>query len=273
MAAKKRFYWLKLKNTFFDQPKIKKLRRIAGGDTLTIIYLKMQLLSVNNNGIITFEYVENDFAKELALKLDEEEDNISLLLSYLESQGLIDRSEDEYTMVETLGLIGSESESAARVRKHREVKRSLQCNFDVTTENRDKRIENKSKEDKPDKLINPTPLDLKNESFINSLFEKKLIIENERFDIDRMMSEYLNDYAYSNVCQSIKYALTIMKTKNIDDRMAYLYKSAKTECDKLLNINLDDLVNSVKDLEIDKYNNENIEEIMKTFDDKEPAYE
>ena len=41
----KRYYWLKLKDDYLDSPKIKKLRKIAGGDTYTIIYLKMQLLS------------------------------------------------------------------------------------------------------------------------------------------------------------------------------------------------------------------------------------
>lgn len=40
----KRFWWLKLRDDFFDQAVIKKLRRMAGGDTYTIIYLKMQLL-------------------------------------------------------------------------------------------------------------------------------------------------------------------------------------------------------------------------------------
>ena len=42
----KRYYWLKLKDDFFRQPKIKKLRQIAGGDTYTVIYLKLQLLSL-----------------------------------------------------------------------------------------------------------------------------------------------------------------------------------------------------------------------------------
>ena len=37
----KRYYWLKLKNDFFRGKHIKMLRKIAGGDTYTIIYLKM----------------------------------------------------------------------------------------------------------------------------------------------------------------------------------------------------------------------------------------
>ena len=40
----KRYYWLKLPDDFFRQKPIKKLRRIAGGDTYTIIYLKMLLV-------------------------------------------------------------------------------------------------------------------------------------------------------------------------------------------------------------------------------------
>ena len=39
--AERRFYWLKLPEGFFRQKEIKKLRQIAGGDTYTIIYLKM----------------------------------------------------------------------------------------------------------------------------------------------------------------------------------------------------------------------------------------
>ena len=42
--SNKKYYWLKLKEAYFDNPKIKMLRKIAGGDTFTIIYLKMQLL-------------------------------------------------------------------------------------------------------------------------------------------------------------------------------------------------------------------------------------
>ena len=59
----KRYYWLKLKDDFFTQKEIKKLRRIAGGDTFTIIYLKLQLLSLKNDGKLVFEGVEDDFVE------------------------------------------------------------------------------------------------------------------------------------------------------------------------------------------------------------------
>ena len=133
--AEKRYYWLKLKENYFDSPKIKKLRKIAGGDTYTIIYLKLQLLSIKNNGIIEYEKIEPTFQEELALKLDEDVENISVTLSYLQSQGLVDVNENnDFFLIEASNNIGSESESAERVRLFRERKNqiALQCNDSVT---------------------------------------------------------------------------------------------------------------------------------------------
>lgn len=45
----KRYYWLKLKEDFFEQ-RVIKIKKIAGGDTYTIIYLKLQLLAMKNEG-------------------------------------------------------------------------------------------------------------------------------------------------------------------------------------------------------------------------------
>ena len=131
----KRYYWLKLKDDYLDSPKIKKLRKIAGGDTYTIIYLKMQLLSVKNQGVIEYEGIEQTFAEELALNLNEDPDNVKVTLSYLASQGLIEESEDStYLLPEAIKSIGSEDQSAERVRAFRK-KKALHCNADVTASN------------------------------------------------------------------------------------------------------------------------------------------
>ena len=139
----KKYYWLKLKNDFFTQPKIKKLRRIAGGDTLTIIYLKLQLLSLHNEGKLYFEGIEETFVEELSLTIDEDKDNILLTLQYLLHQGLIEEvDQDEYVLTETTGLIGSETAVAERVRRMREKeKKALQCNAPVTSCNTEIEIE------------------------------------------------------------------------------------------------------------------------------------
>lgn len=123
-AARKKYYWLKLKEDFFRNKKIKKLRRIAGGDTYTIIYLKMLLLSLNHEGKLFFEGVEETLAEEIALEIDEEAENVQIALNYLFSNMLIEEvDEDEYMLPEAVNSMGSESSSAARMRKHRAKKK------------------------------------------------------------------------------------------------------------------------------------------------------
>lgn len=128
----KRYYWLKLPEDFFRQKAIKKLRRIAGGDTYTVIYLKMLLVAIKQDGKLFFEGVEDDFCEELALDLDEEPDNVKVTIQFLISQGLMQEGTDgEYTLSECANLTGSEDPSAARVRAYRS-RKALHCNADVT---------------------------------------------------------------------------------------------------------------------------------------------
>lgn len=123
----KRYYWLKLKEDFFRQKAIKKLRKIAGGDTFTIIYLKMQLLSLKENGKLFYEGVEENFCEELALEIDEDIDNVTLTVGYLIKHGLLTEVEhDEYLLPETVSSIGSETAGAERQRKYAAKKKALE---------------------------------------------------------------------------------------------------------------------------------------------------
>lgn len=122
----KKYYWLKLKTTFFNDKAIKKMRKIAGGDTYVIIYLKLQLLSLKDEGVIYYEGIEEDFASEMALTIDEDEENVRVTIGFLERYGLIEQTAtDEFTLAAVPNNIGKECDSAERVRKHR---KALQCN-------------------------------------------------------------------------------------------------------------------------------------------------
>lgn len=146
--SEKRYYWLKLMKDFFTNPKIKKLRKLAGGDTFTIIYLKLQLLSLDNEGVLIFQGIENTFEEEMALTIDEDVENVSVTLNYLISQNLMEvLNETEYLLTETQCLIGSESSVAKRVRKHREQK-ALHCNTSETICNTEIEIEKELEIDK-----------------------------------------------------------------------------------------------------------------------------
>lgn len=164
---KKRYYWLKLKEDFFNRKEIKKLRKLAGGDTFVIIYLKMLLISINNDGIIRFDGVENSLEDELALQLDEGADNVRMTVLYLKAQGLLEQVDvngSEYSLPEAIQNVGSEAESTERVRRMREKKKMLaieqnkrnelnnedikklstplQCNANVTDKNKNEAVDN-----------------------------------------------------------------------------------------------------------------------------------
>lgn len=146
--AEKRFFWLKLQEDFFKSKRIKKLRRIAGGDTYTIIYLKMQLMAIKNGGCLEYTGLESSFARELALDIDEDPENVAITVNFLLSCGLMETSDNaEYFLPYAVLNTGSESSSAQRVRDYRERKmlqkdnRALPCNTDVTKCNTEKEIE------------------------------------------------------------------------------------------------------------------------------------
>lgn len=133
MSPAKKYFWLKLKEDFFSQKEIKKLRKIAGGDTFTIIYLKLQLLSIKQEGKLYFEGIEDSFCEEMALTLDENVDNVKMTLMFMQKYGLMEEvTPEEYFLPQASESIGSETQGAERVRKHREQQKALQCNNNVT---------------------------------------------------------------------------------------------------------------------------------------------
>lgn len=135
MAEGKRFYWLKLKEDFFRQKEIKKLRKLAGGDTYTVIYLKMLLRSLKDGGRLYYEGIEENFASELALDIDEDEDNVKMAVAFLMANNILTQNQpDEYELLTAHEMTDSECDSAARVRRLRE-RKALLCNGDVTARN------------------------------------------------------------------------------------------------------------------------------------------
>jgi predicted phage replisome organizer len=124
------------KLSFFHDPKIKKLRRMAGGDTYTIILQKIMLLSIKDGGIIEFQGIEKTLHEELALILMK---TLLMLKPRFRSSSIEALEEDRFLLPLVPHIVGSESDSAERVRKLREKRKSempaLQSNGDVTSGN------------------------------------------------------------------------------------------------------------------------------------------
>ena len=139
MADGKRYYWLKLKDDFFTSKRIKKLRNQAGGDTYTIIYLKMQLLAMKPDGILTWTGLEDNFAEELALDLDEKTDDVEVTLMYLLKVGLAESQDNTHFFFPyAVENVGSETSAAKRMRELRERNNVTQLRNNVTPALRDR---------------------------------------------------------------------------------------------------------------------------------------
>lgn len=137
MGENKKYFWLKLYNDFFSSKRIKRLRSLAGGDTYTIIYLKMQLKALKDDGYLYFDGVMDEFAEELALDIDENPDDVRVTIQYLSRVGLLESSENgkDYFLPYVQKCIGSETASTQRSRLSRARKKeqeALQCNTDAT---------------------------------------------------------------------------------------------------------------------------------------------
>lgn len=129
MADLKRYYWFRLHKDFFQKKEIKRLRRVAGGDTYAVIYLKMLLRSIADGGKLYFDGYEETFVSELALDIDEDEQNVQITVNYLLKNGLLLECEaDEYYLPEASNNTGSETAAASRMRKLRNKSKELDCN-------------------------------------------------------------------------------------------------------------------------------------------------
>lgn len=132
--GQKRYYWLKLQNDFFSRKEIKRLRRIAGGDTLTIIYLKMLCRSLKDNGKLYYDGLDNDFVSELAMDIDEDTENVQITVNYLIRTGLLEQIDEiEYTLKDAESNTGSETAAAGRMRRCR-AKKVAEMRNNVTQE-------------------------------------------------------------------------------------------------------------------------------------------
>ena len=161
MAVKnKRYYWIQLTQDFFKSKEMKLLRKIAGGDTHTIIYLKMMLISLEDGGCIYYDGLADNLAEEIALMIDENVEDFKITLLFLESKGLLTRKSDsDYFLEQVPEMVGSETASARRVRKFRENQLALQCNDDVTKRNGDIDIE-KDIDTEIEKDVDENPVEL-----------------------------------------------------------------------------------------------------------------
>lgn len=125
-----------MKEDFFEQDKIDWLQEQKNGCEYIVLYLKLCLMSANNNGRlirnigeIMIPYDEKKIAEKTGFSVD----TVVVAFGLFRKLGLVFYGPDgSLVLPEVPALVGSECESAVRVRKHRAMKKMLQSNTDVT---------------------------------------------------------------------------------------------------------------------------------------------
>lgn len=123
----KRYYWIKVSSEWFQSPEVKVLRKLPGGDTYALIYLEMMVLSAPDGGYIYFDHMADNFAEELAIRLDEKREAVSILLGWLESKHLISEgnTSDILHFDRIDEMTGSETDAARRMRLARKRRKEI----------------------------------------------------------------------------------------------------------------------------------------------------
>ena len=176
MSVNKRYYWLKLPKDFFQSETMRWLEEQPNGIYYSNFYLKLCLMSINDNGMLIRRvgemYIPYD-VKRLSELTNINSDTIMVAIQLLRKVGLLEVLDNgAFYLNQVKNMVGSETESTRRSRKSRENKKlelagnirenqpALQCNKNAsknaTPESRYKRIENRDKIVEEIKEENPT---------------------------------------------------------------------------------------------------------------------
>ena len=116
-------WWLQLQFAFFQDKRVRALRRKYGELSL-IIYQKMMLKSLESSCRMRFEGLEDTFEEEIAVDIVEDESEkiplIKNIMEFLIKHDLMIEGEDgEYYFPQAAKMCASETDSAERVRRYR----------------------------------------------------------------------------------------------------------------------------------------------------------
>ena len=126
MAKTKIYFWLKVDKKFFDNLFIKRLKNMPGGYTMTVIYIRLMLESLEDDCILYYEGYFDSLVQELALKLDVSEDDINMTVAYFTKCGLIQIDDDGHaTLSQAKAMVESETNWAKYKRDQRKNSQNL----------------------------------------------------------------------------------------------------------------------------------------------------
>jgi len=140
------YYWLKFDKHFFENLFIKRLlRNFPGGSDMIVIYIRLMLEAIENDCIIDYEGTFDNYAEELALRLETSEEQINMALAYFVKCGVIQVDDGGNTHYpQAKALLGQETNWNRYKKKQAELEKFQPLSNQVPTEiekEKDKKID------------------------------------------------------------------------------------------------------------------------------------
>ena len=138
-----RYYWLRLKEDFFEDDRVRIIESSPDGEKILLFYLKLMLKSIKGEGEVLKGTGIACTPQTLGAITGTAPEVVQQALELLQSLGMIELQGEKLFIPQTMQLLGSEGKSTERVRRSRSrskknssseqgVTSALQCNTDVT---------------------------------------------------------------------------------------------------------------------------------------------
>lgn len=99
--------WLRFEDDFFRDRIIRKMRRLENGADCIIIYQKLMLSSIDDDGLLKYDGLEDTFEEEMAAYLDEDFGTVKETIDFCIKHKLIEKVEksDSYLLTKVPELL------------------------------------------------------------------------------------------------------------------------------------------------------------------------
>lgn len=172
--SNKRYYWLKLQDNFFDREEIKVVESMKNGKDYILFYMKLLLKSVKTEGELRFRGVIPYTPEMLSSITNTDIDTVMVAVDMFTQLGLMEKWDDgTLFMIETQNMVGSETDSAKRMRKLRKEHRKKQLppsQCDENVQNSDIEIDTEIELDKELDIDKDIKIDSNYVEFFNNNF-------------------------------------------------------------------------------------------------------
>ena len=148
MAEGRKFYWLKLKRDFFKRHDIRIIEEMQNGKDYVLFYLKLLLESIDHEGSLRFSDTIPYNEQMLSVITNTNVDIVRAAMKLFLELNLIEIFDDQTIyMGEVEKMIGSESESAERMRRLRQRQKPSLSDGNVQKSDIEKEIEEEKESD------------------------------------------------------------------------------------------------------------------------------